>query len=242
MNVRINACAALLAACAAAQADMRPDAHAPISVMGDHMHEMGEVMFSYRYMHMSMRDNADGTSRISPEKIVTTVPNRFANPPMMPPTLRVVPTKMTMDMHMLGAMYAPTDRLTLMGMANYQKKDMTHITFAGPMGTTRLGKFRTSTSGLGDTVLSAMYSVVEPGPTHRWHVTLGLSLPTGDIDEEDRVLTPMNTQPTVRVPYPMQMGSGTYDLVSGLTYASNADLWGWGAQVGAVTRLGDNDK
>ena len=32
----------------------RPDGHAPISVMGDHMHEMGEWMVSYRYMTMDM--------------------------------------------------------------------------------------------------------------------------------------------------------------------------------------------
>ena len=32
----------------------RPDGHAPISVMGDHMHKMGEWMVSYRYMTMDM--------------------------------------------------------------------------------------------------------------------------------------------------------------------------------------------
>ena len=32
----------------------RPDGHAPISVMGDHMHAMGEWMVSYRYMTMDM--------------------------------------------------------------------------------------------------------------------------------------------------------------------------------------------
>jgi len=83
MNKRTTVCAVLLAACATVKADTRPDSHAPITVMGDHIHKTGEVMFSYRYMHMSMRDNRDGSSRMSPEEIVTTVPNRFANPPMM---------------------------------------------------------------------------------------------------------------------------------------------------------------
>ena len=86
MNYRITACAAMLIACTTANAATRPDTHAPISVMGDHIHKQGDFMFSYRYMHMSMKDNRDGTSRMSPEEIVTTVPNRFANPPMMPPT------------------------------------------------------------------------------------------------------------------------------------------------------------
>lgn len=242
MKKSLTACAVMLVACASVNADTRPDSHAPISVMGDHIHKMGEVMVSYRYMHMAMEDNRKSTSRMSPEEIVTTVPNRFANPPMMPPTLRIVPTEMTMDMHMLGVMYAPTDRLTLMGMTNYQKKDMTHITFAGPMGIDRLGKFKTSTSGVGDTRLSAMYGLSPGDSPHRWHATLGVSLPTGSTDEEDRVLTPMNTQPTIRVPYPMQLGSGTYDVITGLTYASHAAEWGWGAQLGALNRLGDNDE
>ena len=39
----------------------RPDGHAPISVMGDHMHEMGEWMVSYRYMSMEMEGLIDGS-------------------------------------------------------------------------------------------------------------------------------------------------------------------------------------
>ena len=195
-------------------------------------------MFSYRYMHMSMKDNKDGSSGISDDEIVTTIPNRFGTPP----TLRVVPTEMTMDMHMLGMMYAPTDRITLMAMVNYQKKDMTHITYAGMMGTTQLGKFKTSTNGFGDSVISALYGLSDAHAAHRWHATLGVSLPTGSIDEDGRILTPMNTQPTVRLPYPMQLGSGTYDLLPAITYASDAGAWGWGSQLSATLRLSDNDE
>ena len=43
----------------------RPDAHAPIGIMGDHIHKKGEVMFSYRYMRMEMSDLQDGTHDIS---------------------------------------------------------------------------------------------------------------------------------------------------------------------------------
>jgi len=40
----------------------RPDGHAPIGVMGDHTHEAGEWMLSYRYRLMFMDGNRDGTS------------------------------------------------------------------------------------------------------------------------------------------------------------------------------------
>jgi hypothetical protein len=70
---------------------------------------------------------------------------------MQPPTLRVVPTQMTMHMHMFGAMYAPTDWLTLMLVGSYLKKDMEHLAFMGPAGTAVRGGFTTRASGFGDT-------------------------------------------------------------------------------------------
>jgi len=240
MNKVTTACAVVVAACAfTAHADTRPDTHAPITVMGDHTHRKGEVMLSYRYMRMAMDGNRDGRSSISPEAIVTSAANRFANPPMMPPNLRVVPTRMTMDMHMIGAMYAPSDSITLMGMTSYNRKEMDHLTFAGPSGTDLLGEFTTRSSGFGDTSLSALIRLPGLEGGH-WHATLGISLPTGDINETDDVLAPMNTEPTVRLPYPMQLGSGTYDLIGGLTYSANHGPWGWGAQWRSVVRLGEN--
>ena len=240
--MRMLLCATLAAcACAPAWADSRPDDHAPIGVMGDHTHKKGEWMFSYRFMQMLMEGNRDGTSRVSPQTIATTTTNRFANPPMMPPTLRVVPTKMTMSMHMLGAMYAPTNDITLMAMTNYIAKDMDHITFQGPAGSTELGTFTTRTSGIGDTTLAALISLPS-AEQHRWHATVGVSLPTGSIDESDQILTPMNTRPSPRLPYPMQLGSGTFDLIGGLTYSNRGERWGWGAQWRSTVRTGENDE
>ena len=98
-----------------------PDGHAPIGVMGDHMHKAGEWMLSYRFMRMNMEGNRIGNNSVSPEDIVTTVPNRFFGNPNQPPTLRVVPTQMTMNMHMFGVMYAPSDVITLMAMAGRKR-------------------------------------------------------------------------------------------------------------------------
>ena len=218
-----------------------PDSHAPIGVMGDHLHKKGELMFSYRYMRMNMKDNLFGSDDISTETIVTTIPNRFFGNPGMPPTLRVVPLDMSMDMHMLGVMYAPSDKVTLMLMGMLLANDMHHITYQGGMGTNELNFFDTRASGLGDTRISALISIYKKENT-RLHANLGLSLPTGSITETDDILTPMSTTPTVRIPYPMQLGSGTWDLLPGLTYAGNKNKWGWGAQVMANLRLGENDQ
>jgi len=223
---------------------IRADGHAPIGVMGDHMHKAGEFMLSYRFMHMDMAGNRIGTDEVSPEEIVTTVPNRFAGQPGQPSTLRVVPTDMPMNMHMFGAMYAPTDWLTLMAMANYIDKSMDHITFQGMSGTTRRGTFTTESEGFGDTTVTALIRLLdEPrvdGKDHV-HLSLGLSLPTGSITERDDILTPMNTRPTVRLPYSMQLGSGTFDLLPGITYTGRDGDLSWGAQYRATLRLEDEN-
>lgn len=242
----MGACASILSLPLTAQADpsltygssgFRADSHAPIGVMGDHLHAKGEWMVSYRYMRMHMEDSRDGTNRLSPEEIVTTVPNPFAGPP----TLRVVPTQMTTDMHMIGAMYAPTDRVTLMAMGHYIDREMDHITFQGGAGTTRLGEFTTQSKGFGDTNLSALVGLYKDD-IHHMHLNAGLSLPTGSITERDDVLTPMGGRPNIRLPYAMQLGSGTFDAMPGITYYGNHNDFGWGAQYGATLRLGENSE
>ncbi len=217
--------------------------HAPISVMADHRHKKGEWMTSYRYMYMDMSGNRDGDDNLSPEDIVTTVTNPFANPPMMPPTLRVVPTDMPMQMHMVGGMYGLTDRITLMAMGMYVSKEMDHITFQGSMGTTRLGEFTTETAGIGDTTIGAIIGLDDGSFEHRQiNFGLALSLPTGSIEETDQILTPMGTTPSPRLPYPMQLRSGSFDLKPSLTARSRMGDWSYGAQASAIIRLDENDE
>lgn len=242
MNTLFKASVSLaLAACALAGTPALADDdhgvdsldHAPIGVMGDHRHARGEWMFSYRFMHMDMAGIQIGTDDATPEQVATTVPNRFFGNPGQPPTLRVVPTAMFMDMHMLGAMYGLTDDVTVMVMGNYISKKMDHIVFAGGVGTRRLDTFETSPMGFGDTKIAALI-----GLSDKVHLNAGLSIPTGSNTKTDDIVTPMGGNPTVRVPYPMQLGSGTFDLEPGITYRDQNDAFGWGAQVRGVIRLG----
>ena len=205
---------------------LRADSHAPAGVSGAELMMKGRWMLSYSFMRMEMEDNLDGSSSISPEEIVTSVPNIFFGTPGQPPTLRVVPTEMTTDMHMLGIMYAPTDTITVMGMLPYLEKSMKHTTFQGPAGTTELGTFTTRSSGIGDVKVNGLFGIFDDS-RHRVHLNLGLSLPTGSIDEKDRALAPTGARPELRLPYPMQLGSGTYDLLPGVTYKGGDQLTGW---------------
>ena len=209
--------------------------HAPVDVMGDHMHKKGEWMTSYRFKHMNMEGNRIGTSKVTPEFIVSNISNRFSPPA----TLRVVPTKMTMDMHMIGAMYAPSDWLTLMFMGMYMQKSMDHITFQGGSGTTRRGEFTTTSSGIGDTKITGMFRLLKNN-TNSLHVNAGISLPTGSTDKRDTILTPGGARNNVVLPYSMQLGSGTYDFLPGITYNGQRKKIHWGAQYLGTLRIGSH--
>ncbi|WP_417317191.1 transporter [Emcibacter sp.] len=196
----------------------RPDAHAPIGVMGDHRHKQGEFMISYRYGYMDMKGFRSGTTQLQDSDLYEA-------------GYAIAPVKMSMQMHMLGLMYAPSDRITLMGMVPYMQKDMDHR--QSPMMGGR--KFTTRTDGFGDIKLSGMVGLWEAAG-HKIHATLGVSAPTGSINQRGDTLLP--DQP---LPYGMQMGSGTWDLLSGLTYVGYGRSFSWGAQASAVVRTGTND-
>ncbi|MGJ8686245.1 MAG: transporter [Spongiibacteraceae bacterium] len=197
--------------------------HAPISVMGDHAHATGEWMFSYRYMHMEMDGLLDGTQSVSAAEVTGTM--------MMPGNYMVAPVSMDMDMHMLGAMYAPSDEVTLMFMLPYLQKDMAHITRMG-------ARFNTRTSGVGDAKASALVTVFKAAHSEQSiHLNLGVSLPSGSIDERDD--TP--AQSNAKLPYSMQLGSGTLDLMPGVTYQAYRGVHNWGAQLMATIRTESND-
>jgi hypothetical protein len=207
----------------------RPDDHAPISVMGDHTHAKGGWMMSYRYMHMDMDGMRNGTERVSSRDV-------FADGYM------VAPESMSMNMHMVGFMCAPTDTLTLMLMANYIETEMDHNVSPMSAGTINNGstKFTTQTRGLGDVKVGGLYRFYLE-ENRKAHAGLSLSLPTGSIDEKDTspgMGGPANRQ----LPAPMQLGSGTVDLLPSLTYVQQFERWSYGAQANAVIRLeSEND-
>lgn len=196
--------------------------HAPISVMGDHRHKQGEWMMSYRYMRMDMDGSRIGSNRVSARETVGSMAN--------PGQFLVAPTRMPMDMHMVGLMYGLSDQVTLMGMLSYLSNEMDHLVRNGRT-------FTTESSGLGDTKLGALIKLAE-SDAYSVHVNLGVSLPTGSTDERDDTPAMQNAF----LPYPMQLGSGTYDLLPGITYLGKAQAWSWGAQAAATIRTGDSDQ
>lgn len=196
----------------------RPDGHAPISVMGDHTHHKGDIMFSYRYMTMDMRQLRQGTTD-------ATVADAHAN-------YMVAPIDMIMNMHMVGAMYAVSDELTFMLMANYLENNMNLQMRSGM-------DFGTATSGFGDVTFSALYRFFNKN-RKSLHAEIGVTIPTGSIEAKD--ITPMSMGNEVQLPYPMQLGTGAFGSKLGLTYLGQCDAFSWGHQLRAQINYIDNEQ
>lgn len=194
----------------------RPDSHAPIGVMGDHVMGRDEWMLSYRYMDMEMEGNRIGTNRVS-----TPLPG-----------FMVSPLSMDMRMHMLGVMTGLSDDLTVSLMVPVLDISMDHRINMNGMA------FTTEADGLGDISVAGIYRVnqIKGGDLL---LNFSLSLPTGSIDEKDAI--PVSKGVPVQLPYPMQTGSGTYDLTPGITYTKMLSNWSWGVQGLYTIRTGSND-
>jgi nitrous oxide reductase accessory protein NosL len=186
-----------------------------------HIHPAGMWMVGYKFMHMAKHGLGNGTDNID-QNSVSPVGNK-------PFGYMMTPTNMTMDMQMLMIMYGVTDKLTLMVMGNYQAMKMDMLMNMG-MGNNNDPPMRMN--GFGDTELTASYGIAK-----YFVVSLGLSIPTGSINETVSV---MGTN--YRAPYDMQLGSGTFDLKPSLTYNAVSDdsKWNWGAQASYIYHIGQN--
>ncbi len=120
----------------------RADSHAPIGVMGDHMHDAGEFMLSYRFMSMRMDGNRDGTSSTSTSQVLS--------------QFMMSPLEMDMKMHMVGGMWAPTDNVTLSVMVPFVEMSMK---IRNRMG----AKIKTRSRGIGDVKLNGLFRLRD------WH-------------------------------------------------------------------------
>ena len=173
------------------------------TIWDSHIHAKGEWMIGYHYMKMSMDGMGRGDSKVSTANVLA--------------DFMVTPTKMTMDMHMVHVMYAPTESLTLALATQYIKNEMDHRTRMGAV-------FSTQSEGIGDTTIAANYLLPSTSDAVMM-VNAGLVLPTGSINKKDFVAPAGVVQV---LPYPMQLGTGSYQLQGGFTYMATAGNNGYG--------------
>ncbi|TWU36638.1 hypothetical protein Q31b_49190 [Novipirellula aureliae] len=205
----------------------RADKHAPASLMGDHLHKPGEWMVEYKYMNMFMDGNRAGSQSLSDEDALGFGDGFFATP-----------TNMTMEMHMLHVMYGYTEDVTLYTMLMLPSITMDHLrgpTF--PAAALRGLPFTVHNSGLGDTGIGALVRLYSDEDDDLI-LNLGASLPTGDIYRTTSI--PTNGHSDQTLPYPMRLGSGTFNARPGITWKRYYEFGSFGAQFQTDLPIGRN--
>ncbi|TYP94583.1 MULTISPECIES: DUF3570 domain-containing protein [Nitrosomonas] len=207
--------------------------YVPASIMFGHMLDKpGELMVGYRFMYSRQTgDMLQGTHHASDQTIV--------NEGCGDVTLcRFAPKDMSMRMHMLDIMYAPTRWLNLMIMPQFMDMDMNLRELTGRPPPTpgvheHTGIGGHTTGGVGDTILMSLYKLLDL-PGHRVHAGLGVSAPTGKVDLE---LRRMFQADGGLIHFDMQLGSGTWDFMPNVTYTGENNRWYWGTQLYGVKRM-----
>ena len=238
----------------------RPDSHASLGVMGDHAHGESEWMLSYRFMTMGMEGLRDGAESISPDEVhgFTVIPTHMRMQmhmfgAMFAPHDRITLMAMTSYRDNFMEMEA-----SQMKMEESEKPTDTHGGH-GHMGGSHdmaashrvqssegdessshnhgrhahsAGAHEMESSGLGDLKLSTLIPLFRTQGAVLL-LNAGVSIPTGSIEEEG---------PNGILPYPMQLGSGSFELMPGVTFTTIQGNWSFGGQTRVMLPLNENSR
>ena len=195
----------------------------PAGIMTGHQHMAHMWMFSYSFMSSIWNGNLSGSSKVNDTYIF----EKYV----------MAPKQMQMDEHMLMGMYGLSDKLSIMLMLNYQVMNMimnmltSSMQMAGTMNmSTTSTEMQTKSHGFGDTKIYASYNLLS-GKSRSVVLDVGMSIPTGSTTKTEQYNEMIYGQ---RLSYMMQLGSGTFDLLPGITYNYHKQNFSWSAQLSSI--------
>ena len=191
----------------------RPDGLAPMGVRGDHTLQAGRIIFSMRHDQSIFDNLMVGSHGVSTASVLTHYP--------------FVPTRLFQNHATALLEYGFTDDFTFLITLPFEHSRLDYATAGGPTNT--------GFTEPGDVTLNTQY-VLFRRPGEQLHLNFGLSTATGFLDSlSDQ---PSSTFPNL--PYVIRTGTGSYQLLPGMTYRGQNDLWTWGVQASANVPLGLN--
>jgi len=185
----------------------------PLNIPGSGVPEPHEFRIKTNFSWGRMEGLKEGTRRLS---------NNDAQKEYM-----MIPREMDMLMSNVSVGYAFSDRFFAGIMGMYMKKDMRMLNRMDESS-------RMKSEGLGDTMImtkTLLYADDPLIPTNQISLLLGLSLPTGSVDEDRKGSV---------LPYSMQLGSGTFDPFIGILYEGSRTPFWWGSNISYLPRLYEN--
>lgn len=191
----------------------RPDSDAPIGVFGAGTLDAGALEFTYRYNQQNSRGVWFSTDSLP---LATTLQ-----------LYTVAPLTLSNITHSVTASYGLSDRLTLMGTAEFSLIEREQITNGGVL-------YITGVEALGDVTASAIYEVYRGG-AYRMNMSLGAVLPTGA--SRTYADTPFGADQAL--PYDQRPSGGAFAVMPGASAQVQNEVASLGAQFKARIHVGE---
>ena len=192
----------------------RPDSHAPINITGDHFHDKGGLMISYRYIFKNMSGNLNGNSEVKIEDIFN--------------SYNLISESNRVESHKVGFMYGMSTKINLMASIGFTVKTMNLLSKKNQ-------SFKPKSSGINDINITALYNLVDKS-RNKTHLNIGISFPIGSINFNDEY----SSSSITKLPYNMQIGSGTWNTNLGFTTFFQYEKFSFGLQPSYKVHIGKN--
>ena len=191
----------------------RPDGHAPAGVMSDFLILNRDLYVGLRFYQEKFRGTNFGTLPILADDVL----DFFTVAPL-------ALDKQTAELDLRIGLFG---WVTLQGSMPVTKAEM--------LNTTGAVLYQTSSETYGDVSIRGLFSLLEMDE-YRLSLTLGGTIPTGKLKKSGQGVSGAGEI----LPYAMQGGSGTFDVLAGLTFLNQNEVASVGAQGDAVIRVMDN--
>ena len=193
----------------------RPDGHAPAGVKADFTIPAGEYYLGYRFFEEKFRGTLIGTNELFFDEILD--------------VFSVAPLTHKRQTGELDVRFGLTDYVTMEFSLPFMRNKM--------LNATDLLFFESSSRAIGDLSFRWLLNVLEMDE-YRLTFTIGATAPTGQISRKGRTAT----SNLAVLPYAMQGGSGSPDILLGGTFQLQNEVSSVGAQINSVLRVVDNNK
>lgn len=185
------------------------------------------LSYEFRYLDVGMYQT--GTTRLSFDDVLFS-PGETRTSSTYP----IVPTFIKQRVHAFSIGRELSSKLALSLTVPLVSQETDHISSAPGFA-----NFLIESSGVGDIALIGQYKIHRSASAST-SVGLGISVPTGSINQ--RGDTPRGGAGTLeRLPYTMQIGSGTYDFLITAGHESDVGNWALGISGSATLRTGRNE-
>lgn len=204
--------------------------HAPVG--GEHSkslekRDIDRWSVGYRYIRADFSGHRDGTDNLSNGQVLFPGGEAVRSSDNYP----ILPTEILQEAFVTELGFYPNEKFSVNVLVPYIQQDTEHISIVPGFS-----DFTIRSEGIGDISVTPSL-IVWNKSKHFVTLNSGMSLPLGAINETGDSPAPGSAN---LLPYTMQLGSGTFDLLPGIGYFGTKDRLSWGAQALGTIRLGRN--